>query len=235
MRKTSPVFAYDRQVIPGTDGRPPLPSGRPLKFLVEDPVTKNRSSTWRIWTGKKRDDVYLCETESGGGFKTSLHSDGCTVRVAMTKEMADSHGSNRAVLKEQPITEPVGGWSEGPRILVPCADLRPLSQTVPEDVIRIPTSTTSSAILVLVLLEEPKGSTVMQVEGTFLLGVLIRPNSGLVWVCAQPTTLSAAEHQTLAALRADARPSAPPEKPDLRFVGILSDDKHLVLVDLTVN
>src|SRR5579859_6381291 len=190
-RETSWVFAYDQQVISGADGRPPLPPGKALKFLVEDPATKNRSSTWRIWTGKKPDDVYVCETESGGGFKASLHNDGGKLRVAMTTEMAGAHGIPRPVLREQATREPVKGWSEAPRVLVPCADLRPSSDAIPEEVIRIPSSPTSSAICVLLLLEEPNSSTVIEVQGTFLLGVLKRPNGGVVWVCSQPITLDA--------------------------------------------
>lgn len=32
------IFAYDQQVISGADDQPPLPPGRALKFLVEDPA-----------------------------------------------------------------------------------------------------------------------------------------------------------------------------------------------------
>ena len=95
------AFAYEGQMICGLDGQPPLRPGKPLKFVVEDPATGNRSSTWRIWTGKARDDVFVCETESGGEWKTSLHNDWGKWRIAMTTEAADRRDIARVVLSEQ--------------------------------------------------------------------------------------------------------------------------------------
>lgn len=80
------MFAYDQQPISGFDGHPALEPGEALKFVVEDPSTGNQSSTWRIWTGKLDDDIYICETRSGGQWKTSLHNDWGQWRVAMTTE-----------------------------------------------------------------------------------------------------------------------------------------------------
>jgi len=40
-------------------------AGQGAEVPCEDPVTSSRSSTWRIWTGKKADDLYVCETKSG--------------------------------------------------------------------------------------------------------------------------------------------------------------------------
>lgn len=112
-RETGVVFAYDQQTISGIDGRPPLPSGAALKLLVDDPFTGNRSSTWRIWPGKNVDDVYICETKSGGQWKTSLHNDWGKWRVAMTTEAANARGIQRPVISEQERRVPVGGWTRG--------------------------------------------------------------------------------------------------------------------------
>jgi hypothetical protein len=229
------VFAYDRQVISGSDGRPPLPPGKPLKFLVEDPMTRNQSSTWRIWTSKNVDDLYICETKSGEAWKTSLHNDWGKWRIAMTKEAAGAQGIDRPVLSEQGRAVPVEGWSEGTSILIPCADLRTSSEVIPQDVIRIPTSPSSSAIGIRLLLQEPGIPTYSVVQGAFGLGVLQRPNGGAAYVFAEPLALNAGQHDALAAIRADATPSAPSDQPEIRFVGILAVDERRVLVDLALN
>jgi hypothetical protein len=228
------VFVYDQQVISGADGRPPLPSGKPLKFLVEDPLSGNRSSTWRIWTGKKIDDVFICEERSGGQWKTSLHNDWGKWRIAMTREAADDQGIQRPVLSEQARPMPVGGWSEGTALLIPCADLRPSSESIPNDVVRIPTSPTNSAVSVRLLLQEPGITTYQSIENAFGFGVLERPNDGVVYVFAEPFSLSPEEHENIAEYRSDVRKSVPPEYRDGRFVGILAIDDQRFLVDLAL-
>ena len=157
-------FAYDRQAISGTEGRPPLAPGKAVKFLAEDPSTGNRSSVWRIWTAPKTDDVYICETKTGGLFKASLHNEWGKWRIAMTKEEADAQGVQRPVLSERPRSAPVEGWSEGTAILIPCADLRASSETIRSDVIRIPTSPKHSAMTIRLLMDE-QGVTSQQVVG----------------------------------------------------------------------
>jgi hypothetical protein len=235
MRGTSLVFAYDQQVISGTDGRPPLPPGKALKFIAVEPSTGNRSSTWRIWTGKKVDDVYICEAKSGGQWKTSLHNDWGKWRVAMTKEASDAKGIQRPVLSEQARRMPVGGWSEGTTLLISCADLRPSSESIPNDVIRIPTSPTHSAVGVRLLLQEPGISTLKAIQEAFALVVVKRHNGGAAYVFAEPTALDSEQHESLAAFRADARTSVPLEHQDGRFVGVLAVDEHRLLVDLALN
>ena len=228
------MFAYEQQVISGADDRSPLPSGKSLKFLAEDPSTGNRSSTWRIWTGKNVDDVYICEEKSGGEWKTSLHNDWGKWRIAMTKEAADDQGIQRSVLSEQARRMPVGGWSEGTAVLIPCADLQLSSESIPNDVIRIPTSPTHSAVGVRLLLQEPGTTTYQPIQEAFGLGVLMRHNGGAVYVFAEPVAFSYEQHESLAAFRSDARRSFLPEDRDGRFVGILAIDDQRFLVDLAL-
>lgn len=42
---------------------------QPLRFAVVEPLTGNRSATWRVWTGRKGDGAYLCESVTGGDWK----------------------------------------------------------------------------------------------------------------------------------------------------------------------
>lgn len=77
------MFDYEAQLNSGQNDRPALAPGKSVKFVVEDPATGNRSSTWVIKTGKTKDDVYIFETEAGGKWKTSLHNDGGVWRIAM--------------------------------------------------------------------------------------------------------------------------------------------------------
>ena len=234
MRETSLVFSYDQQVISGADDRPPIPSGKGLKFLVEDPSTSKRSSTWRIWTGKNVDDVYICETKSGGQWKTSLHNDWGKWRIAMTKEAADDQDIQRPVLNEQERRMPVEGWSEWIAILIPCADLRFSSESIPNHVIRIPTSPAHSAVGVRLLLQEPGTVTYQPIQEAFGVGALMRSNGGAVYVFAEPVALEYEQHESLAKFRNDARRSVPPEYRDGRFIGILAMDDQHALVDLAL-
>lgn len=229
------MFSYGQQVISGGDNRPPLRSGKGIKFLVEDPSTGARSSTWRIWTHKNVDDVYICETKSGGQWKTSLHNEWGTWRIAMTREAARDQGIERSVKSEQEKPMPVEGWSEGTAILIPCVDLRPSSELIPNDVIRIPTSPTHSGVGVRLLLQEPGIANCQLIQEAFGLGVLMRSNGGVVYVFAEPVAFSSEQHESLAAFRSDALRSVPPEHRDDRFVGILAVVDQRFLVDLALS
>jgi hypothetical protein len=229
------VFAYDQQPISGFDGHPALEPGEALKFVVEDPSTGNQSSTWRIWTGKLDDDIYICETRSGGQWKTSLHNDWGQWRVAMTTEAANARNIQRVVIDEQPRKVPDGGWSEGTAILIPCADLRSPSEQIPRDVLRIRTSPTRSATAVRLLLQEKGVTTLKRVEEAFGLGVLKRPNGCVAYVFAEPTSLSSEQHESLEIFRADARNTIPTEHSGGRFVGVLAVDEQRILVDLALS
>jgi hypothetical protein len=230
------AFEYEKQKISGLEGRTALRPGKALKFVVEDPATGNRSSTWRIWTGKVADDVFICETESGGEWKTSLHNDWGKWRIAMTAEAAIRRGVSRTVISDQDRPRPASdGWTEGTALLIPCSDLRPLSKILPDDVIRVPTSPSHSAIGVRLLLQEADSATFTAVDGAFGLGVLERPKGGIVYMVAQITSLSSDLMTDLAAIRSDARQQVPNEEAAGRFVGILASDEQSILVDLALS
>jgi len=226
------AFAYEGQVISGQDGQPPFRPGKPLKFVVEDPGTGNRSSTWRVWTSKTEDDVFVCETESGGEWKTSLHNDWGKWRIAMTAEAAERLGIPRVVLSEQDRKLPAAdGWGEGTALLIPCSDLRASPARFSDDVIRVPTSPSHSAVSVRLILQEPGSEMPTKLESAFGLGVLERANGGTLYVVAQIASLSSELITSLAAIRADVRNSAPDAG---RYVGILARDDQRILVDLAL-
>ena len=75
---------YEAQAIRGVDDVPPGNPGQAIKFVVVDPATGNQSSTWRVFTGKTTDDVYLLDVICGQTWKASHHNDGGVWRVAMT-------------------------------------------------------------------------------------------------------------------------------------------------------
>ena len=64
--------------------------------------------------------------------------------------------------------------------------------------------------------------------------MLVRPNDGVVYVFAEPFSLSPEEHENIAEYRSDVRKSVPPEYRDGRFVGVLAIDDQRFLVDLAV-
>jgi len=178
--------------------------------------------------------VYICEVKSGGQWKTSLHNKWGKWRIAMTKEAADNQGIQRTVLSEEVSQVPVGGWSEGTTILIPYAGLRLSSESIPNDVIRIPTSPPHSAVGIRLLLQAPGIIIDEPIPESFDLGVLMRPNGGTAWVIAESVSLGCEQHESLAAFRIDARRSVPPEHRYGRFVGILAIDDRRFLVDLAL-
>jgi hypothetical protein len=160
------------------------PARRGHQVRVVDPATGSQSSTWRVFTGKKKDDVYLLEVISGRTWKTSHHHDDGVWRVAMTSEASGEPGMPRAVIDQWPRVPPRKGWSEGVAVLVPCTYLRPSGTSVGRLVVRVPTSPEHSAVAVRLLFAEPGTVSVAELPGAFPVGVLSRPNGGSVYLVA---------------------------------------------------
>ena len=85
------------------------------------------------------------------------------------------------------------------------------------------------------LLPEKGVTTLKRVEEAFGLGVLKRPNGGVAYVFAEPTSLSSEQHESLEIFRADARNHIPTEHSGGRFVGVLAVDEQRILVDLALS
>jgi hypothetical protein len=229
------VTDYEVQAIRGVDDVPPAKPGQAIKFMVVDPATGNQSSTWRVFTGKRTDDVYLLEVVSGPTWKTSHHNDGEVWRVAMTSEAADQRHTARVVIDEWPRMPPQEGWSEGVTVLVPSAYLRSSEAQVDSSVVRIPTSPEHSAVAVRLLFAESGTESYIELSRALPVGVLSRPHGGAVYLVAEAVALNSKQHNSLAALCENARESVlAGDNPSGRFVGVLEAGEHRFLVDLTV-
>ncbi|MGA3221945.1 MAG: hypothetical protein ABSE77_23255, partial [Acidimicrobiales bacterium] len=193
------------------------------------------SSTWSVFTGKTRDDVYLLEVTTGGMWKTSHHNEGGIWRTAMTAEAAAATGTRRPVLREWPRIAPKDGWSEGTAVLSPCAYLRPDRSEIAPDVIRIPTSPRHSAIAVRLMFSEAGTASYSRVEDAFGVGVLLRAGGGTVYVVAQTVGLQRWQFESFAEMCRSAREQRSATTPGGgRFVGLLVGGEQQFLVDLTV-
>ena len=134
--------------------------GKGCRFAVVDPLTGNCSSTWRVWTGRNVDQVYLMEMETGPLWKVSLHNEPGHVtgkpawRIAMTKEEAQNQGIERPVIDHWIPEQPDDGWIEGPGVLIPFAYLRQLSEPLPPSVVQIRSSALCSGYSVRLFLEQ---------------------------------------------------------------------------------
>jgi hypothetical protein len=213
---------------------PPLALGKPLRFAVVDPSTDSRSATWRAWTGKKVDDVYLCESVTGGDWKVSHHNE-WQWRIAMTKERAQADGIERVVIVEW-RDRPERGWSEGAGVLIPRAYLRPSDESLPPPVVQVPTSPAHSCVRVRLLFEE-SGAVGVRFGPGFPIGVLNRLGGGRVYVLADPVSVSARTEREMAALCDEARAARSPDEtyPTSRFVWVVRLGEQPVQVDLTVD
>ena len=212
----------------------PLALGRPLRFAIVDPLTRNRSAVWRVWTGKNVDDVYLCEAVTGGDWKVSHHNE-WNWRIAMTKERAVAEGTERVVIVEW-RDRPEQGWSEGAGLLIPCAYLRPVQDHLPPSVVQIPPSPAHSCMRVRLLFEEP-GANGVRFGSGFPVGVLNRQGGGRVYVLADPVSVSERTHREFAAACDEARAGRSPAEsyPTNRFVWVVRLGDQPVQVDLSVD
>ncbi len=211
-----------------------LALGQPLRFAVVDATTGNRSAIWRVWTGKKVDDVYLCESVTGGDWKVSHHN-GWKWRIAMTKERADADGVDRVLVFEW-RDQPERGWSEGAGVLIPCAYLRGSEESLKPSVVQIPTSPEHSCIRIRLLFEEP-GAVGVSFGRGFPVGVLKRFGGGRVYVLADPISVSGRTHREFSRLCDEARAARSPDQtyPTNRFVGVVRFRDQPVQVDLSVD
>lgn len=214
-----------------------LPPKKGLKFAVVDPMTGNRSSTWRASTSKTKNDVFLQEVSTGPLWKVSHHN-GCSLwQIGMTKDGAHRLGVRRQFIDQWASDQPEEGWSEGVGVLVPCAYLRPESEPLAANVTEIPTLPGYSALAIKLIFEEA-GAPGRCLGHAFPVGVLLRPTGGRVYLLAEAVSLSPSAHEALAYLRQHARTErlADTDRPTAeRFVGALSLGQQRVLVDLTTD
>ncbi len=212
----------------------PLALGQPLRFAVVDAATGNRSATWRVWTSKKVDDVYLCESMTGGDWKVSHHNKWKS-RIAMTKELAEADGVDRVVVVEW-RDQPDRGWREGVGLLIPCAYLRKSDNPLKPSVVQIPPSPTHSCVRIRLMFEEP-GAVGRRFGRGFPVGVLNRFGGGRVYVLADPLSVSARTHKEFSAACNEARAARSPDRtyPTNRFVWVVRLGDQPVQVDLSVD
>jgi hypothetical protein len=74
-------------------GVAPTAPGKPVKFVVVDAYTSSRSSTWRVWTGKRQDDVFLVRGRIGLRMEALTSQRLGTVAVSFVAGHASGHVS----------------------------------------------------------------------------------------------------------------------------------------------
>jgi len=219
-----------------------LAPGKGRRFSVVDLGSGKRGSTWRVWTGKNVDQIFIMEMATGPVWKVSLHNELSrttglpTWRIAMTKEAAQDEGIERVVIDEWVPELAISGWVEGVGILIPFSSLRAETEPLHPSVLQVPSSTVCSGYAVRLFLEEagavgaafPPGHPVM---------VMDRSNGGRAYVVATPVHLAARQYDAFDAMRDEARAgrSGDLSYPSDRFVGVLRIREQRVLVDLSVS
>jgi hypothetical protein len=210
----------------------PIPCGRKLQFIVIDVENGHRSSTWTVKTGKSKDDVYLMEVVTGGGWKASHHNDAGIWRISMTREIAEKWDVERLDVDEWPRETPQNGWSEGVAVLIPAMYLRPSNEAIPKKIVQVPLKQGYRAMVVRLFFEEPDASY-FETPYSFPIGSMARSNGGKVIVIGEPTTLEDSEIAKLQVLRASAQESVGNQPhPSGRLVGVARMDDHRVLIDM---
>lgn len=219
-----------------------LAPGKGRRFSVVDAGSGKRSSTWRVWTGKNVDQVFIMEMATGPVWKVSLHNELSRTtglpawRIAMTKEAAQDQSIERAVIDDWIPEVPISGWLEGVGILIPFSHLRAEAEPLHPSVLQVPSSTACSGYAVRLFLEQagavgtafPPGHPVMVME---------RSNGGRAYVLATPVDLAARQYEAFDAMCDEARAGRSNDVtyPSDRFVGVVRFREQRVLVDLSVS
>ncbi|WP_040491615.1 hypothetical protein [Ilumatobacter nonamiensis] len=219
-----------------------LAAGKACKFAVVDPRSGDRSSIWRIWTGKNADDVYLLELNTGKDWKVSLHNEPGREtgepawRIAMTGEGAEGLGRERAVVDHWIPEAPEDGWIEGVGILIPFAYLRPPAEALSPSVLPVQVlSPALSGYCVRLFLEAP-GAKAMPFPPGLPIAVFERCGGGRLYVLATPTRLEPRQIDAFELMceRARAERADVLEYPTDRFVGVARLQSQRLLIDLTI-
>lgn len=219
-----------------------LAPGKGRRFSVVDPGSGKRGSTWRVWTGKNVDQIFIMEMATGPVWKVSLHNELSRTtglpawRIAMTNEAAADQGFERVVIDDWIPEEPISGWVEGVGILIPFSHLRAETEPLHTSVLQVPSATACSGYAVRLFLEGadavgtafPPGRPVM---------VMKRSNGGRAYVLATPVALAARQYEAFDTMCDEARASRSDDlsSPSDRFVGVVRIREQRVLVDLSVS
>jgi hypothetical protein len=216
--------------------------GEGVKFTVVDPMTGYQSSTWRVWTGKNVDQVFLLELATGPAWKVSHHNEPGHAtgqpawRIAMTRQEADSQGIERAVVDHWIPDKPNQGWIEAVGVLIPFAFLRPSTEGPSTSVVQVKSSPACSAYCVHLYFEEV-GAVGISFPPGLPIAVLERSTGGRVYVLATPEHLGARQFDAFSLMRSEARAGRSDSLtyPTDRFVGVVKLEDQRVLADLTLN
>jgi hypothetical protein len=221
---------------------PIIAPGESVKFAVVDPSTGYQSSTWRVWTGKNVDQVFLLELATGPAWKVSHHNEPGHAtgkpawRIAMTQEEADNQGIKRPVVDHWIPDMPDQGWIEGVGALIPFAYLRPSTKQPSSSVVQVKSSPTCSAYSVHLYLEEVDAVGITFPPG-LPIAVLKRCTGGRVYVLATPEHLGPRQFDAFSMMRREAQAGRSDNLtyPTDRFVGVFKLGVQRVLADLTLN
>jgi hypothetical protein len=162
---------------------------KPLRFAVGRPG--RRSSVWRLWANRGKDDVYVATRQSAGIFKVSLHESGDW----RFQWVGDDHGDVWFTTGEgdEPQGRIIDRWSRPPAGATGWTDA--LSIWVPAlDVSEIPGDAEPGDDAQWVEPAGPEAATEFRLmlvqpgQGLFnLTAALQRPDAGLAFVRGCPT------------------------------------------------
>lgn len=196
------VAAVDRGAVTGVEVRmitsangvqqfalPPANPKKPIRFGVGRPG--RRSSVWRQWANKNKDDVYLATRHGAGVFKISLHESGDwrlqwvdrnvlpDPRDATFIPLSDSATEGRVLDQWSRPSSGGTGWTDALSLWVPSEDVReiPCDAEPGRDAQWIDAPAPGNATEFRVVFVEPAGDRLFD-----LTAALEEPNSSLALV-----------------------------------------------------
>ena len=150
-------------------------------------------------------------------------------------EGAAKLGVDRDVASAWPMPEAEQGWIEGVAVLVSKRHLSPLSRTIKNNVVLVPTRDDHNGVVVRLFFEEV-GAVSAAFPVALPIAVLDRFGGGRVYVFAEPVEIQNPQLEQLEAMCSSVRDSIASEElqEQNRFVGVGMMGARRIVLDLCV-
>jgi hypothetical protein len=148
-----------------------------------------RSESWRIWTVKNANDLYVAARQSAGWIKASFHESGDWRHGYISQQIAEEvlgERLPREFYRWNRPAEHLPGWTAAGRVIIPVGELRAdvSGSDSGKGVIDVTADLAGDAILIEIWIEGPGSNPALATSNARPLGALGQPGGGTVWILA---------------------------------------------------
>jgi hypothetical protein len=149
----------------------------------------NSAATWRAWTGRRADDIYLAERFSGEWMKASFHASGVW-QIGFSRKAMEVMGvcpTKRLFARWHHHPEVAPGWTLAAQIAIGRSELR-VGPGSDRGVVDVPMPLRHRDLIFELWIESPD-ARIVGFEEAAPVGILTLPGGGLVWVVSRAVAL----------------------------------------------